>query len=64
MDYLDFLYSRKGNISRIFYVRKTFYRSEKQDQSLMAYFMNYKKTYEVFNMMLPFSPNDKVQQAQ
>ena len=34
MDYLEFVFSGKGNVSRIFDVCKTFYRSEKQDQSL------------------------------
>ena len=29
MDYLEFVYSRKGNISRIFDVCRTLYRSEK-----------------------------------
>ena len=31
MDYLEFVFSEKGNFSRIFDVCKTFYRSEKQD---------------------------------
>ena len=30
MDYLDFLYSGKGNLSRMFDVCKAFYRAEKQ----------------------------------
>ena len=30
----------------------------------MAYFIDYKKTYEELNMLLPFSSNVKVQQAQ
>ena len=64
MDYLDCLYSEKGNISRIFDEYKAFYRSEKQDRSLTVYFTDYKKTYEELNMLLPFSPNVKVQQAQ
>ena len=34
MDYLEFVFSGKGNVSRIFDVCKAFYRSEKQDQSL------------------------------
>ena len=32
MDYLDFLYSRKENISRIYEVCKNFYRAKKQDR--------------------------------
>ena len=34
MDYLEFVFSGNGNVSRIFDVCKAFYRSEKQDQSL------------------------------
>ena len=64
MDYLDFLYSRKGNISRIYEVCKSFYRAEKQDKTLTAYFMDFKKTYEELNVLLPFSPDVKAQQVQ
>ena len=51
----------KGNISRIFDVCSTFYRTKKQDQSLAKLFMDYKKTYEELNTLLPFSPDVKVQ---
>ena len=34
MDYLEFVFYGKGNVSHIFDVCKTFYRSEKHDQSL------------------------------
>ena len=64
MEYLEFVYSGKGNISHIFDVCRVFYRSKKQDRSLKEFFMDYKKTYEELNMLLPFSPNVKVQQAQ
>ncbi|KAM7509738.1 hypothetical protein LguiB_008613 [Lonicera macranthoides] len=64
MDYLDFLYSGKGNISRIYDVCKAFYRTEKQDRSIMSYFMDFKKTYEELNMLLPYSSDVKVQQSQ
>ena len=64
MDYLEFVYSGKGNISRIFNVCRAFYRSKKQDQSLTEFFMDYKKTYEELNVLLPFSPDVKVQQDQ
>ncbi len=37
MDYFEFLYLGKGNISRIYEVYKAFYRAEKQDRSLTAY---------------------------
>ena len=43
IDYLEFVYSGKGNISRIFNVCRAFYRVEKQDRSLTEFFMNYKK---------------------
>ncbi|KAM6572657.1 hypothetical protein CsatA_016737 [Cannabis sativa] len=64
MGYLEFLYSGKDNISRIYDVCKAFYRAEKQDKSLMNYFMAFKKTYEELNVLLPFSPDVKVQQRQ
>ena len=60
MDYLEFAYSRKGNISRIFDVCQAFYRSEKQNRSLTKFFIDYKKTYEELNVLLPFSPDVKV----
>ena len=44
MKYLEFMYSGKGNISRIFDVCRAFYCIEKQDQSLTELFMDYKKT--------------------
>ena len=61
MDYLEFVYFGKRNISRIFDVCRAFYRSEKQDRSLTEFFMDYKKTYEELNVLLPFSPYVKVQ---
>ena len=62
MEYLEFMYFGKWNISRIFDVCRVFYRYE--NQSLIEFFMDYKKTYEELNMLLPFIPNVKVQQAQ
>ena len=64
IDYLEFVFSEKGNVSRIFDVCKAFYRSEKQDQSLTQFFMAYKKIYEKLNMFMSFSPDVKVQQSQ
>ncbi|KAH0729129.1 hypothetical protein KY289_000317 [Solanum tuberosum] len=64
MDYLEYLYSGKGNLSRIYEVSKAFYRSEKEAKSLTIYFMEFKKTYEELNVLLPFSTDIKVQQAQ
>ena len=64
MDYLEFVFSGKGNVSRKFDVCKAFYRSEKQDQSLTEFFMDYKKIYEELNMLRPFSRDVKAQQSQ
>ena len=64
MDYLEFLYSGKVNVSEIFEVCKAFHRLEKQDKSLTALFMEFKKTYDELNMLLPFSVDIKVQQTQ
>ena len=64
MDYLEFLYFGKGNVSRIFEVCKAFHRPVKQDRSLTAHFMEFKKMYEELNMLLPFSAIIKVQQTQ
>ena len=62
MDYLGFVYSRKGNISHNFDVCQAFYCSKKQDRSLIEFFsMDYKKTYKELNVLLPFSLDVKVQ---
>ena len=61
MKYLEFVYLGKGNTSRIFNVCRAFYRTEKQDRSLTELFMDYKKTYEELNTLLPFSSDIKVQ---
>ena len=56
MKYLEFVcFFLKENISRIFDVCRVFYHYEKQDWSLANFFMDYKKTYEELNMLLPFS---------
>ncbi|KAJ8772156.1 hypothetical protein K2173_027333 [Erythroxylum novogranatense] len=49
MDYLEFLYSGKGNISRIFEICKGFYRAE---------------IYKELNVLLLFSLDIKIQQVQ
>ena len=64
MNYLEFVYFGKGNISRMFDICRAFYRIEKQYRSLIELFMDYKKTYEELNILLPFSPDVKVQQDQ
>ncbi|CAH9095077.1 unnamed protein product [Cuscuta epithymum] len=63
-DYLEFMYSGKGNLNHIYEVSKAFYRAEMKDKPLMAYFMDFKKTYEELNALMPFSPDIKVQQKQ
>ena len=63
MGYLEFVFSRKGNVSHKFDVCKAFYRSEKQDR-LTEFFMAYKKIHEELNMLMPFSSDVKVQQSQ
>ena len=64
MKYLEFLYSGKENISRIHNVCKAFYRAYKSDRTLTKYFMDFKKTYEELNSLLPFRPDVTVQQSQ
>ena len=64
IDYLEFLYFGKGNVSRIFEVCKAFHRPEKHDKSLIALFMEFKKTYEELNILLPFGADIKVQQTE
>ena len=61
MEYFEFVYSDKRNISRIFDVYRAFYCTKKQDRSLTKLFMDYKKTYEELNILLAFSPDVKVQ---
>ncbi|XP_075076365.1 uncharacterized protein LOC142163017 [Nicotiana tabacum] len=64
IDYLDFLYSGKGNLSRMYDVCQTFYHPYMQDRSLTTYFSEFKKVYDELNVILSFSPDVKVQQAQ
>ncbi|RVW41005.1 Retrovirus-related Pol polyprotein from transposon TNT 1-94 [Vitis vinifera] len=64
MDYLDFLYSGKGNVSQMYDVWNAFHCPEKGAKSLTAYFMDFKKVYEELNALMPFSPDVRVQQAQ
>ena len=52
MEYLEFVYSSKGNISRIFDVCRAFYLTKKEDRSLTELFMGYKKTYEELNTLV------------
>ena len=61
MNYLEFMYSKKGNISHIYDVCKTFYRANKGDRSLTSYFIAFKKIYEELNMLLHFRTDITVQ---
>ncbi|XP_028789608.1 receptor-like protein EIX1 [Neltuma alba] len=61
MDYLALLYSGKNNISRIYEVCRSFYRSEMPvDRSLTNFFMDFKSTYEELNVLMPISDDRKV----
>ncbi|KAH6783579.1 endonuclease V family protein [Perilla frutescens var. hirtella] len=64
LKYLEFLYSGKENVSRIFDVCQAFYMPEKDDRSLTDYFMAFKKTYAELNELLPFDADISVQQTQ
>ncbi|RVW53673.1 Retrovirus-related Pol polyprotein from transposon RE1 [Vitis vinifera] len=64
MDYLDFLYFGKGNVSRMYDVWNAFHCPENGAKSLTAYFMDFKKVYEELNALMSFSPDVRVQQAQ
>ncbi|KAJ0885211.1 putative RNA-directed DNA polymerase [Helianthus annuus] len=64
MDYLDFLYSEESNMSRIYNVCKSFHRGEQLDRSIIAYVMEFKKTYEELNALLPISTDVRVMQTQ
>ncbi|KAK4726866.1 hypothetical protein R3W88_031783 [Solanum pinnatisectum] len=54
MDYLEYLYSGKGNLSKIYEVCKTFYRSEKEANSLTTYFMEEQIAIMSFLAGLPY----------
>lgn len=62
MNYLEFLYSGKGNVSHMYDVYKAFYHIKKNVKSLTAHFMEFKKTYGEFNIFFLFSIDIKVQQ--
>ncbi|KAJ9558057.1 hypothetical protein OSB04_012671, partial [Centaurea solstitialis] len=59
IEYLEFLYSGRSNISRIYTVCKSFHRGEQQDRSLTNYVMEFKKVYEELNSLLPLSADVK-----
>lgn len=45
------------------YVKCSIIKIKKQDKSLTTYFMEFKKVYKEFNVLLSFSPNVKDQQT-
>ncbi|KAK4281681.1 hypothetical protein QN277_013144 [Acacia crassicarpa] len=53
IDYLEFLYSGKGNITRIHEVCKGFYRAEQQDLPLKNFFIEFNKMYEEMRRLMP-----------
>ncbi|KAK4255599.1 hypothetical protein QN277_008579 [Acacia crassicarpa] len=52
MDYLDFLFSGKGNFTRIHEVCKGFYRSQQQGRPLKDFFIDFKKLYEEMKVLM------------
>ncbi|KAH6820778.1 hypothetical protein C2S53_018963 [Perilla frutescens var. hirtella] len=64
LESLEFLYSGIENISRMYAGCQEFYRPEKNDRSLIDYFMSFKRTYEELNMLLPLSTDVDVQRSQ
>ena len=64
LEFLDFLYSGKEQIHRMFEVCLQFFRAKQRAQFVTSYFMCIKKIIAKLAWLLPFSPNVKVQQAQ
>ncbi|KAK4259298.1 hypothetical protein QN277_005643 [Acacia crassicarpa] len=52
MDYLDFLFSGKGNFTRIHEVCKGFYHSQQQGHPLKDLFIDFKKLYEEMKVLM------------
>ncbi|KAK4253928.1 hypothetical protein QN277_009372 [Acacia crassicarpa] len=53
IDYLELLYSGKGNITRIHEVCKGFYRAEQQGHPLKNFFIEFNKMYEEMRRLMP-----------
>ncbi|TYJ97232.1 putative Polyprotein [Cucumis melo var. makuwa] len=64
LEFLDFLYSGKEQVQRMFEVCMQFSRAEQKAGSVTNYFMRLKKITAELALLLPFSPDVKVQQAQ
>ncbi|KAL4032882.1 hypothetical protein IC575_005965 [Cucumis melo] len=64
LEFLGFLYSGKEQVHRMFEVCMQFFRAEQKAESVTNYFMRLKKITAALALLLPFSPDVKVQQAQ
>lgn len=64
LEFLDFLYSGKEQVHRMFEVCMQFFRAEQKAESVTSYFMRLKKIIAELGLLLPFSPDVKVQQVQ
>lgn len=63
IEYLEILYFGKWNISQIYKLYQSFYLIDKGDKSLTTHFMEFKKTNEKLNILLPFNSDNKKQQT-
>ena len=64
LEFLDFLYSGKEQVYRMFEVCMQFFHAEQKVESVTSYFMYLKKIIAELSLLLPFSLDVKVQQAQ
>jgi len=64
LEFLEFLYSGKEQVHRMFEVCMQFFRAEQKAESVTSYFIRLKKITAELGLLLPFSPDVKVQQAQ
>ena len=56
---MEFIYSGKANLSRIYEVTQDFHRPAQKESSLQAYFTQFKWTYEGLNSLHPISSDVK-----
>ena len=59
LEFLDFLYSGKEQVHRMFEVFMHFSRAEQKAESVTSYFMRLKKITAELGLLLPFSPDVK-----
>ena len=64
LDFLDFLYSGKEQVHRMFEVRMQFFCAEQKAESVTSYFMLLKKITVELGLLLPLNRDVKVQQTQ